>query len=310
LVLGRRSALAYATVAAVAVALYRPLHADLHAGQVYTLLALFYTLWLYGFVVDGDWIAGAGLAGLVLLKLAGWPLWLLMIAARRWRALGWAIGLGAAVGLLTLPLFGLDFWLTYLLRQAPALSADPSIASPGHQTLISLLHQLFVYDARWSPRPLVDAPWLASLVWWALAVALLGLTLWRAMRALSRGAGAQGDARIAAARGAMALLCLVVPLQPAGEEHHYTLLLVVVLVLLLVPRVALGGSPLALAMTALGCVLLLVPFYYVGDGWVGWPQALLAYPRMSGALLLWGAIVYPAAGVRASAAEQVRMAHS
>jgi hypothetical protein len=269
----------YAALATVAVALFRPLHADLRAGQVYTLLALCYTLWLYGFVAGRDRVCGAALALLALLKLAGWPLWLLMVVARRWGALGWAIGFGAAVGLLTLPLFGVDFWLDYLLRQAPAISADPIYAVPAFQTLTSLLRQLFVLDPRWSPRPLIDAPWLASALWWPAALALLGPTLRLARRE--------------PASAALATLCLVVPLQPAGEQYHYTLLLPVVIAALLAPIAGARRWSGRLVGVAAGFVLLILPAYFLNTAaWSGWPWALMAYPRMYGALLLWAAIVW------------------
>jgi len=48
-------------LAAIVVALDRPLHADLLTSQVYTLLALLYALWLYGYLTRCDWLCGAAL---------------------------------------------------------------------------------------------------------------------------------------------------------------------------------------------------------------------------------------------------------
>lgn len=290
-------------LAALVVLLFKPLHADLHAGQVYTLLALLYALWLYGWAAGRDRLCGTALAGLALAKLAGWPLWLLALAGRRWRALGWALGLGALGGALSLPLLGLNFWLLYMRQQVPAISADPVYAAPAFQTLASMLRQIFVYNAQWSPAPLIDLPWLAGALWWALALGLLAATLLLARRG--------------PLRAGMAGLCLVVPLQPAGEEYHYTLLLGVVLVLLwgmargtlfmlgtasqepstqnpepARPRLrsVLGARCLVLVLS--GCALLCLPAYFLNiDAWMGWPRALLAYPRMAGALLIWAALV-------------------
>jgi hypothetical protein len=205
-----------------------------------------------------------------------------MLFARRWRALAWAAGLGAAGLLLSLPLFGLDFWRLYLLEQLGAIPFEPSSAVPANQTLISLLRQCLVYDPRWSPAPLLDAPRLAGALWWALALALLGATLY----------AARYRAPIVAA---LAILCLVVPLQPAGEEYHYTPLLLVLLILLSRSPDERRGSPGSAARAAaLGLALLLfaLPAYFVDTAaFAGWPRALAAYPRMYGALLLWGVLL-------------------
>lgn len=305
--------------------LYQPLRAELRAVQVYVVLALLYALWLYGYLTRRDWLCGVALAGLTLIKLSGWPLWLLMLAVRRWRALVWAVGVGVAVGLAALPLLPFEFWRVYLFEQVPAISADGVNGVPAYQTLASLLRQLFVYDARWSPRPLLDAPWLANVIWWLLAGALLACTLIPAYRRSDHEANDKseetGDRRpetsvparsspvarlVSRSAGltdpsatslvvdplAMAGLCLVVPLQPAGEEHHYALLLIVWLIFLSQPGLALLRSPIAIAGLVLAGVLFVLPSYFLQTAqWQGWPIAVLAYPRMYGALIVWGILL-------------------
>jgi len=91
---------------------------------------------------------------------------------------------------------------------------------------------------------------------------------------------------------ALGALCLVVPLQPAGEEYHYTLLLIVLLTLLSQTGLALLRSRAAAVGAALACLLFALPSYFLQTAeWQGWPIALLAYPRMYGALVLWGIFV-------------------
>jgi hypothetical protein len=87
----------------------------------------------------------------------------------------------------------------------------------------------------------------------------------------------------------MAIMCLVVPLQPAGEEYHYTLLLLVVLLLLATWRRR------AVLAALLGAALLFaLPAYFVNTAvFGGWPEALLAYPRIYAALLLWALLMLP-----------------
>jgi hypothetical protein len=268
----------FVALAAIVAPFYRPLHADLLAAQVYSLLALLYALWLYGYLTKRDWLCGAALAGLALAKLSGWPLWLLMIAARRWRALVWTIGVGLAGLLLSLPLVGFEFWRVYLFDQLLAIPTEPSSAVPANQTLSSLLRQCFAYDPHWAPRPLLDAPWLARALWWAIALPLVATTLSAVVRRPTPAIP-------------MALMCLVIPLQPAGEEYHYTLLLLVLLLLLSTWR-----APLTLVAVAVAALLFATPPYFVNTAvFGGWPLALLAYPRMYAALLLWALLMVPMA---------------
>jgi len=319
------AAVQFAFAVGLIAVVFRPLHAELHAVQVYTLIALLYALWLYGYLTRRDWLCGVALALLVLAKLSGWPLWLLMLATRRWRALAWALGVGVAIGLATLPLLSFEFWQLYLFEQVPTISANASNAVPANQTLASLLWQCFSYDSRWSPRPLIDAAWLADLLWWLLAAALLVCTLVPAYRrtyvARPESASTRQEtrdtrqatrdrsvwslvsrlsSRILALDGpsstsfvidplALATLCLIVPLQPAGEEYHYTQLLVVLLLLFNQPGLTLLRSRAAAVGVALACVLFALPSYFLQTAqWQGWPTALLAYPRLYGALVLWG----------------------
>lgn len=277
--MGARTTSAAAALMLILVALYQPLRAELRYAQVYTLLALWYAAWLYGFAARRDWLCGVALAALAMAKLAGAPLWLLLLAARRWRACAWAVALWLAGLLLTLPLVGADTWRAYLGGRAGDLAANPVFGVTALQTLVSLLRQLFVYDPQYTPAPLIHAPILATIIWLALAAALLALTLAGARRAAPLLTGC-------------AALCIVVPLQPAGEQHHYVLLLAPLFVALIMARRLVALAPLAAALIAAGTLLLLAPTYFLDNAaWAGWPRALLAYPRLYGSLLLWGAFL-------------------
>lgn len=310
--LGGRATLATVALMLLLVALFRPLHAELRYAQVHTLMALWYAVWLYGFVSGRDWLCGAALALLALAKLAGAPLWLLLLVAGRWRALFWAAALAGAGFMGTLPLVGVGTWQAYLFGRVGDLAANPVFGVTALQTLTSLLRQLFVFDAAYTPAPLLHAPGIATALWIAATAALLVPTL----------AGARRRPRLLA--GA-AMLCLVVPTQPAGEQHHYVMLLTPFFVALLlahkdvlagvlspqsmqgraeqvavrqaVPGGATGidrarGPRLALLLAGIGAALMLTPNYFLDNAaWAGWPRALLAYPRLYGALLLWGAFI-------------------
>jgi hypothetical protein len=277
--MGARAGPAAVALMVALVALYPPLRAELRYAQVYTLMALWYAAWLYGFAARRDWLCGAALAALAMAKLAGAPLWLVLLAARRWRAFAWAAGLWLAGLTLTLPLVGADTWRAYLGGRTGDLAANPVFGVTALQTLVSLLRQLFVLDPQYTPAPLIHAPAVATIAWLALAAALVALTLAGARRAAPLLTGC-------------AALCVVVPLQPAGEQHHYVLLLAPLFVALIMARRLLALAPLAAALAAPGALLLLAPTYFLDNAaWAGWPRALLAYPRLYGALLLWAAFL-------------------
>lgn len=283
-----------AALLVLVVALYPALRAELRYAQVHTVMALWYALWLFGLVTGRHWLTGAALALLALAKLAGAPLWLLLLALGSWSALAWAAGLTLAGLALTLPLVGADTWAAYLLGRVGDLAANPVFGVTALQTLTSLLRQLFVYDATYTPAPLLHAPLVATTLWISAVGVLVGLTLLVARRAGPLAAGA-------------AALCIVVPIQPAGEQHHYVMLLTpLLLAILLGARQALAwwqpggltsathlGRPVAITVALLvagASALMLAPTYFLDNAaWAGWPVALLAYPRLYGALLLWAA---------------------
>jgi hypothetical protein len=272
-----RATALFAPGAIVLVALFQPVKAELRAGQVHVVLALLYAAWLLGHLGRRPRLTGAALAALALVKLAGLPLWIYLAARRQWRALGWAAALLAAALAVAVPAFGAGFWAEDLRRMV-ALGGQAESAAPAYQTVASLLRQLLAADPIWSPAPLAHAPGLVAPLFAGIGVALLAVTLIAGRR--------KQDAPVA-----LAVLCLVVPLQPAGEQHHYSLLLPVLLLLALAhARVARDHAAIALGGTALA--LFAVPSYFLRDGWAGFPGVLLAYPRLLGALLLWALLVF------------------
>ncbi len=268
--------------------LFQPVWANFYLGQIYTfLLGLLTAAWAaYRQRRDG-WL-GAILALLGVMKLAGVFIWLLPLQQRRWRVFLW--GGVAAAGLLLVTWPGWPTWEAYLtlLRN---LSSQPERAVTAYQTWLSWSHHFFTYDAQWNPAPVWALPALADWLYGLGAVGMVGLTVWLARpgeRAPTAAADVIGRSDLLFA--AAVILGLV--LSPLALDYHYPLLLLPIFILLQWARQLWLARqkpdwrvwlPLLLGVFAVAADL---PYRSprLADGW--W--ALLAYPKLYGALLLWG----------------------
>jgi hypothetical protein len=259
--------------------LYWPLRENLRLGQVYGLLLLLFALALLALhAAPGRAPARAGLPlGLAAAaKLSGGPLWLVLaLRGQGRRALVAATLAAGVVFALSLSLTGWTSWQRWLQVAAQAAGGSSSATATAFQTVPSFFQHLSVYDARWSPSPLLPWPWLGRAAAWTVIAAALLITLVRAQGA---------DLDLAFAAGLTAGVVLL----PLAEEYHYTLLLLPLAVA--AGRLAADGGPRSAAdaaVLATAALLLAAPWpYKLPELFAGW-QALLAYPRLYGGFCLW-----------------------
>ena len=261
--------------------LFLPVLANFHVGQAYIFVLFLFTVTWWGLMTGRDWLVGLSLGLAFILKSSGLPLWLLFVACRRWRALGWGVGTVAVVALFSLPWVGVDIWLAYPKATWQATNG-PYVTVTAYQTTYSFLSHLFHGYPQINPDPLVHAPWLKRVLNPLITLVSLGVTLRYGRKA--------GPTTFFAA-----LMCLTVILAPVAEEHNFALLLIPIAVvghqLLYRPR-KLAGWPVDWVLFGLGCLLLAAPIPYksqwINSGWL----ALLAYPRLYGGWCLWGAAIW------------------
>ncbi|HEX5505750.1 MAG TPA: glycosyltransferase family 87 protein [Thermomicrobiales bacterium] len=259
-------------------AVYEPARAELHLGQAYALLLLAAVALLWAYVAGRDGPAGVLLGLMLAVKTAGILLPLLFVAQRRWRALAWTAATVAGAAMLSVPVLGLAAWRTYaglLLR----FGGRPELAVTAYQDLPGLLAHLFRFDAVWNPAPLVAAPLLATALLPPLALGLVALTFWATARPDPRD-------RHARALGFAAWLTLTLILSPVSEDYHYTVLLAPLAVALAGWRDLRPGWP-ALVLLVVGVALVAAPLPYKSPALADGARALLAYPKLYGALALW-----------------------
>ncbi len=275
-------ALAFAAVALA----FQPLAANFHVGNAYVLLlALLAGAWV-GFRRGRDGLLGACLGLAIVLKLAGLLLLPLLLVERRTRALAWTAVTAAGVAAVSLPLVGMAAW-----RADAALliahGARPERAVTAYQSVHSLVHHLLARDEVWNPAPLADVPALATVLALGAAGALVAAGLVVAARR-------RGDDGVFAA-----FVVASVVVSPLSLDYTYALLLLPAAVA--VARVRAARRPLAWVVLGAALVAIGADLPYrsprLAAGW--W--ALLAYPKLAGALALWALLLLLPRGAGAAA---------
>ena len=307
--------------------------ANIQFGQVYILLALLALCALVALrdaphplnpplrfqsggserLLPYDLAAGAAIGAMILIKpFYGVIAILLLIWSGRFRAALIAVIVIVIVVVASLPLLA-GAWPGFLNAQV-IISQIPWAGISANQTLNSMFQHLFVFTPDWNTAPLLDAPWLAAVLYYGLSGVLITVTLWRSRK--------HDPLWIW-----LPTLALMPILAPVGEVHHEALLLFPVAMAVTRLRGVKGDLPLSptlspqagkgsqtrltspsllagrdlgrgklniqiVVMIVVAMALLIIPWPNLNDPalWGGW-HGLLAYPRLYGALLLWAALV-------------------
>ncbi|MBI2569010.1 MAG: DUF2029 domain-containing protein [Candidatus Schekmanbacteria bacterium] len=279
--------------------LVQPVHANLRYGQAYlVMLALLTTAW-YGYRHARPAVCGSALGALLVLKMAGSLLWPLLLLRRRWRELGWSAATVCVIVLASLPWLHRHAWEVWL-ELLPSLSLKPELAVTAYQTQSGLLRHLLVPDLRWNPAPWLPAPALEPALRRLGAAVILGLSvtaaLWpgpgprasmpRQPRRAARPAARPEPERRRADLLFAAFTAAGIILSPVSLDYHYALLLIPMAILAADLRSSDSWPPRALLAAAMALIGL--DLGYGSLGTAGGPIALLGYPKLYGAWLLWG----------------------
>jgi len=244
-----------------------PVAENFQYGQAYVMLLGFYAIALFALGSSLDWLAGCCLGLALALKASGLPLLVLFILQGRWRLVAWALISLVVLALFSIPWVGIDTWQVYLFEMIPKFLEDPVIAVTAYQTIPGFVRHLFTYHEIWNPSPLANWPAFAKLFSLIIAFTLVGVAGLYSRRAAPEWTFCVG-------------LLLSVILVPAAEQHHYVLLFPAFLLAVHSPLVS--KVPLYIAAG-----LIIVPLMFTTKEFsTGW-WALLAYPRLYGALILF-----------------------
>ncbi len=256
------------------VLVFQPLYENVSLGQAYVLLLGLLVVAWGGYRHRNDAVLGIALGLMLILKVAGILLWPLLLVQRRWRALGWATASVLVLFLSTLPWLGLDAWSTYQ-QVLVELSAQPKWSVTAFQSLNGFVRHLLVFDPVWNPAPLVRASALGTWLPVLGFAAILGGSAYVAAKKHSR------DDLIFAA-----FVVANIILSPFSTDYHYTLLLLPLAIMIVWAR----EESMLWIWIALGASIVLIAnnLPHQSPRLSAGILALLAYPKLYGALLLWG----------------------
>ena len=271
---------------------FQPVNENLTHGQMYVLVLVVLVVAWIGYRRRRPGTFGGAVGSLLVAKTAALMMWPLLLVERRWRALAWGGGVVFAGALVSSVVLGAGAWTAYL-DAARRLPASGHLSVTAYQTQLSFFRHLFVYDVRWNPNPLADIPMLGQGLPIVGLGVLLAVSAWYAYR---RG----GSDPVFAA---FVLLGLIV--SPVSVDYHYVIALLPIGILLSQFRGQLRSWPGLILITGILLIAADLPYRAVRLAPGAW--AFFAYPKLYGALLLWGlALVGSRSAASGAAAEPTR----
>jgi hypothetical protein len=224
-------------------------------------------------------VAGVAVGLAVATKLVAVPLLLVLAVRGMLGAVAAAVVTILVTALLTVGFAGADGWLGFGRALVADVVAPPaSLSVTAYQSANGFFGHLLTVDPVWNPSPIAVVPWVATFAVLAATAVALGLTLW-----VGRAASTTIAVGAAVVGGVLVL--------NLAQEYHFAMLLVPAAVAMArwfeVPgRSAFDGLWLAASLA-----LLAAPIDYESPALTAGWLALMAYPRLYGAWLLWAWLI-------------------
>ena len=241
---------------------------NLRIGQGYLIVFALFAATTMALLRNRDRVAGMCLGLLLALKTSGVALFAILIARKRWRALIVAAITTFVLSVAITPFIQPGMWAAYP-SQVRAYVARPASSVTAYQTTLSMFRHLCVADPQWNPSPAANCAPIAFIVPMLINGAATLLTMVLAARS-------NRPEPWLAAGAALSVVTL-----PAVAEPHFVLM-----------AIPLGLLRLSLIETVVIGALLIVPLEWTAERFTSGWWALLAYPRLYAAWLLWARSIH------------------
>jgi hypothetical protein len=252
---------------------FQPLYENILFGQIYIFIFCLLVLGWFSFTARNEKILGIIIGAIFILKTAGTFLWILLAIQKKWKSL---ILIFATIILLfatTLPLIGLDSWSAYgnkLLNY----SSNPALSVTAYQSVHSLFHHLFVFDEQWNREPLINLSMIGKSLTIIFTLGILIVTIVSALK----------FKKSDFAFGSFIIAGLI--LNPATIDYHYVLILIPIIIL--IDWLKNNPAPSMWTIFLFSFILIALSIPYTSLKVTSGLWAVLAYPKLYGALGLWG----------------------
>jgi hypothetical protein len=252
---------------------YHPLYVNFLLGQAYIFIFCLLIVAWYAYVSENEKLLGVAIGLIFILKSTSFIFWLFLLVQRRWRSLIWGLLTVSVVILFSLPWIGFDVWQTYAGKITGFVS-NPSLSVTAYQTLHSFFHHLTTFNQQWNPEPLINLPLLGNLlsIFSVLIIATVSSLI----------AFKQNKSKITF--GIFVIAGLII--SPVSLDYHYTILLLPIL--LLVSWIRNNPSILLWILLLIFVALIAADTPYSSPRISGGGRAILAYPKLYGAIGLLG----------------------
>ena len=255
---------------------YQPLYANILFGQAYILIFCLLIVAWYAYVSGNEKLLGVAIGLIFILKSAGFIIWLLLLLQKRWRSLVWGLLTVSVVILFSLPWIGFDAWQTYA-EKITGFVSNPSLSVTAYQTLHSFFHHVTTFSKEWNPEPLFNLPLLGNLLSIFSVLIIATVSSFIALK--------QNMSELAF--GIFIIAGLII--SPVSLDYHYTILLLPIL--MLINNIRKDATSMLWVMILIFISLIAVYMPYASSGLEKGVWAVFAYPKLYGAIGLWGLFI-------------------
>ena len=252
---------------------YQPLYANILFGQAYILIFCLLTVAWYAYVSENEKLLGVAIGLIFILKSTSFIFWLFLLIQRRWRSLVWGLFTVSVVILFSLPWIGFDAWQTYAGKITGFVS-NPSLSVTAYQTLHSFFHHVTTFSKEWNPEPLFNLPLLGNLLSIFSVLIIATVSSFIALK--------QNMSELAF--GIFIIAGLII--SPVSLDYHYTILLLPIL--MLINNIRKDATSMLWVMILIFISLVAVYLPYASTRLEKGVWAVFAYPKLYGAIGLWG----------------------